>query len=232
MKVKVRFFAAVRELVGREQLEVDLPDGSTAAQALGRCQELFPGLEEMARSLVVAVNQEYANPSRPLADGDEVALIPPVSGGENLFQITKDPLSLDRLTLVVGRNTSGAVASFLGIVREFSRGRQVQHLEYEAYPAMAEAELRRIGEEIRREWSVDEIALVHRIGRLQVGEASVAIAISAPHRKAALEACAYAIERIKQVVPIWKKEVWTDGSEWIGSTADWEREKTPAPSRP
>jgi molybdopterin synthase catalytic subunit len=155
-----------------------------------------------------------------LAEGDEVALIPPVSGGVDLYEITQHPLSLDALVTTVGQNTSGAVASFLGIVREFARGRRVEYLEYDAYPEMATASMRQIGDEIRKRWPVDRIAIVHRIGRLTIGEASVAIAVSSPHRREALEACAYAIERLKEIVPIWKKEVWTDGAEWIGSTVD------------
>ena len=137
-----------------------------------------------------------------------------------MYKVTSEPLALDPLATAVGRNTAGAVATFLGIVREFSRGRQVVHLEYEAYPEMAEATMRQIGQEIRARWPVDDIAIVHRVGVLRIGEASVAIAVSAPHRHAALEACAYAIERVKEIVPIWKKEVWSDGSQWIGSTVD------------
>ena len=142
-----------------------------------------------------------------------------------MYKVTSEPLALDPLATAVGRNTAGAVATFLGIVREFSRGRQVVHLEYEAYPEMAEATMRQIGQEIRAKWPVDDVAIVHRVGVLRIGEASVAIAVSAPHRRAALEACAYAIERVKQIVPIWKKEVWSDGSQWIGSTVDEYRER-------
>jgi molybdopterin synthase catalytic subunit len=143
-----------------------------------------------------------------------------------MYKVTSEPLALDPLVAQVARSTSGAVATFLGIVREFSRGRRVVHLEYEAYPEMAEATMRQIGEEIRRKWDVDAIAIVHRVGVLQIGQASVAIAISAPHRQAALEACAYAIERVKEIVPVWKKEVWSDGSQWVGSTVDEYRERT------
>jgi molybdopterin synthase catalytic subunit len=155
-----------------------------------------------------------------LVDGDEVAVIPPVSGGLDLFQITEAPLSLDTLAREVRQDSSGAVASFLGVVRGASRGRTVRFLEYEAYPEMAVAKMREIAEEIRGRWPVDRIAVIHRTGRLEIGEASVAIVVSSPHRREALEACAYAIERLKAVVPIWKKEVWTDGAEWIGSTTD------------
>jgi len=136
-----------------------------------------------------------------------------------MFDITDQPLSLERLVSAVTRSSSGAVASFLGVVREQTRGRQVLYLEYEAYREMAIPKMREIADEIRRKWKVDEIAMVHRIGHLEIGEASVAIAVSAPHRHQALAACAYAIDRLKETVPIWKKEVWTDGEEWVGPAA-------------
>lgn len=132
-----------------------------------------------------------------------------------MFDITDRSLSLEPLVSAVTRSSSGAVASFLGVVREQTRGRQVLYLEYEAYREMAIPKMREIADEIRRKWKVDEIAMVHRIGRLEIGEASVAIAVSAPHRHQALAACAYAIDRLKETVPIWKKEVWTDGEEWV-----------------
>ncbi len=133
-----------------------------------------------------------------------------------MFEITDQPLSLEPVVNAVRRSSSGAIVSFLGVVRQRTRGRQVRYLEYEAYREMAIPKMRVIADEIRRKWEVDEIAMVHRIGHLQVGEASVAIAVSAPHRHQALAACAYAIDRLKETVPIWKKEVWTDGEEWVG----------------
>ncbi|CBE68286.1 MAG: molybdenum cofactor biosynthesis protein MoaE [Candidatus Methylomirabilis oxygeniifera] len=133
-----------------------------------------------------------------------------------MFEITDQPLSLEPLVTTVKRSSSGAIATFLGVVREQTQGRQVRYLEYEAYREMAIPKMREIADEIRRKWEIDEVAMVHRVGRLQIGEASVAIAVSAPHRHAALTACAYAIDRLKEVVPIWKKEVWTDGEEWAG----------------
>jgi molybdopterin synthase catalytic subunit len=132
-----------------------------------------------------------------------------------MFDITDQPLLLEPLMSAVTRSSSGAVASFLGVVREQTRGRQVLYLEYEAYREMAIPKMREIADEIRRKWKVDEIAMVHRIGHLEIGEVSVAIAVSAPHRHQALAACAYAIDRLKETVPIWKKEVWTDGEEWV-----------------
>ncbi|MFQ5847737.1 MAG: molybdenum cofactor biosynthesis protein MoaE [Candidatus Methylomirabilales bacterium] len=133
-----------------------------------------------------------------------------------MFEITASPLSVEEAVSAVTRRTCGAVATFIGVVREFSRGRQVSYLEYEAYPEMAISTMRQIGEEVRRKWEIERIAIRHRVGRLEIGEASVVIAVAAPHRQQALEACAYAIERIKQIVPVWKKEVSPDGSYWVG----------------
>lgn len=132
-----------------------------------------------------------------------------------MIDITDQPLSLEPLIDIVKRSSAGAIVSFLGIVREQTRGRQVRYLEYEAYREMAISKMCEIADEIRQKWKIDEIAIMHRIGRLQIGEASVAIAVSAPHRHEAFAACAYAIDRLKEVVPIWKKEVWTDGEEWV-----------------
>jgi len=220
MKIRMRLFASAREVVGKQEVIVDVPEGVTAADLLAQLVAQHPDLRRLAPSLKLAVNHEYVEGGRRLAEGDEVALIPPVSGGVDLFEVTESPLSLDVMARTVGQNTSGAIASFLGVVREFSRGRRVDHLEYDAYPEMAVAKMRQIGDEIHARWPVDLVAMVHRVGRLTVGEASVAIAVASPHRQEALQACAYAIERLKEIVPIWKKEVWADGSEWIGSTVD------------
>jgi molybdopterin synthase catalytic subunit len=228
VKVRVKLFASVKDIVGWREMMLDLPEGTTAAELLHRFAADHPRLQALQPSLLLAVNREYVDATRVLKDGDEVAFIPPVSGGTDLYEITGTPLSLDALVAAVMQNTSGAVATFLGVVREFARGRQVSYLEYDAYPEMATATLRQIGEEIRHRWPVERIAMVHRIGRLTVGEASIAIAIASPHRRDALEACAYAIERVKEIVPIWKKEVWTDGAEWIGSTVDEYQERRQA----
>jgi molybdopterin synthase catalytic subunit len=241
MILHIKLFAGAREAVGAREVRLDVPENLTAAEVLTRLGERYPRLGPMLASLRLAVNREYVRSDHRLRQDDEVALIPPVSGGSDLFEVTPDPLSLDAVIRGVSRTTSGAVSSFLGIVREFSRGRQVTLLEYEAYPEMASSTMQTIGSEIRERWQVDAVAIVHRVGRLEVGEASVAIAVAAAHRREALEACAYAIERLKAVVPIWKREVWSDGSEWIGSTVDEYRElhaeaqrpeRAEAPSRP
>ena len=133
-----------------------------------------------------------------------------------MFKVTGDPLSVEGAVSAVTKNTCGAVATFIGVVREFSRGRRVSYLEYEAYPEMAITKMRQIEQEIRDKWEVEGIAIHHRVGRIEVGEASVVIAVAAPHRRQALDACAYAIERVKQIIPVWKKEVSPDGSTWVG----------------
>lgn len=222
MRIRVRLFAAVREIVGERELEVEVEVGTTAAGVVEHLAAAHPRIADLEKRLMLAVNREYVDGGRVLAEGDEVALIPPVSGGEggDYYAIGEEAVSLDAVAGRVRQDSSGAVAGFLGVVRDHARGRTVRYLEYDAYPEMALAKMREIGEEIRRRWPVDRVAIVHRIGRLEIGEASVAIAVASPHRAEALEACAHVIERLKAIVPIWKKEVWTDGAEWIGSTAD------------
>lgn len=220
MKICVKLFASVREIVGQKELMLEVPDGMKVSALPHQLAVEYPRLRTLVSFLKVAVNQEYADGERVLAEGDEVALLPPVSGGLDAFAITEAPLSLDAMVVAIRQDTCGAIASFLGIVRGFARGRTVDHLEYDAYPEMAVAKMRQIGDEIRTRWPVDRIAIVHRVGRLGVGEASVAIAVASSHRHEALQACAYAIERLKEIVPIWKKEVWSDGAEWIGSTVE------------
>jgi molybdopterin synthase catalytic subunit len=220
LEIRLKLFASVREIVGQRELVLEVPAECTVSALPPRLVSEFPKLRALMPSLQFAVNHEYVNGERVLTAGDEVAVIPPVSGGVDVFEITEAPLSLDALAAAVGQSTCGAIASFLGIVRGYARGRRVDYLEYDAYPEMAVAQMRQIGEEIRARWPVDRVAIVHRVGRLSVGEASVAITVGSPHRHEALQACAYAIERLKETVPIWKKEVWTDGAEWIGSTVD------------
>ena len=223
MQVTVRCFAGAREAVGQATFQMEVPEGATAGEVLAHLAAAHPRLQGIAPHLLLSVNREYRDRSAPLKAGDEVALIPPVSGGAaaplgegRLFEITEAPLSVDAVAARVRRRSSGAIATFTGVVREQSRGRQVRYLEYEAYPEMAVAKMQEIAAEIRGKWEVDAAAISHRVGRLEVGEASVIIAVAAPHRQQALEACAYAIERLKVTLPIWKKEVWSDGSAWIG----------------
>ena len=209
VQITVRLFAGLRELAGTGRRELDLADGSSVAdvwQALGLGDEP-PGL-------LYAVNRAYAEPDTALSQGDEVALIPPVSGGT--FRLTEGPVNLTAVVVAVVDEQAGAIATFIGTVRAQSRGREVIALEYEAYEEMAEDVLARIAAEVDERYDLCKVAITHRLGRVEVGETSVAIAVSAPHRQDALSACADVIEALKARVPLWKKELYADGEEWIG----------------
>ena len=219
MQISVRLFASLAETVGaRELMLSDLPEPCTAGAVGDALFRRFPQAAGMRDSVMYAVNAEYVQPDFPVASRDSVALIPPVSGGAESdphFRIVDEPLSADALHALVLRPQAGAVAVFLGVVRDNNLGRSVDYLEYDAYPEMAERIMRRIADEIRARWDVVEIAMQHRIGRLEIGEASVGVAVSSAHRAEATDACRYGIDRLKAMVPIWKKEVWADGEEWI-----------------
>jgi len=212
MKVRVQLFAAYREAVGRGEMNLEVEGAFSPLDLWRRLVKEHPPLRAFGPSLLVAVNGEYASLDRPLKEGDEVAFIPPVSGGS--FRVTDEEIRLQELIDEVKSEEAGAIVLFLGTPRRHSRGREVEYLEYEAYPEMAEAKLREIGREIKERWGV-RAAIVQRVGHLEVGEASVAIAVAAPHRREAFEAARYAIDRLKEVAPIWKKEVWEGGEEWI-----------------
>jgi molybdopterin synthase catalytic subunit len=207
--VTVRLFAGLRERVGAPQRELDLPDAARVA-------DVWPALAlgDEPPGLLYAVNKEYAAPDRELADGDEVAVIPPVSGGA--FRLSEKPLSLERAVDEVRAEDAGAIATFVGTTRRSSRGRSVVHLEYEAYVGMAEQEMERIAADLKSRYDLVEVAIHHRIGRVGIGETSVVIAVSAAHRGDALAACRDAIDTLKETVPLWKKEVYEGGEEWIG----------------
>ena len=209
MRVQVRLFAALRERAGSGARELELPQGASAADVWSALD-----LGEEPAGLVFAVNREYTGRNQPLAEGDEVALIPPVSGGA--FRLTDDALHLPAIIAEVETEAAGAVASFVGTVRARSRDRDVLYLEYEAYEGMAEQVMADLGDTLKSKYALCEVAIAHRIGRVEIGEASVAIAISAPHRHDALAACREAIDTLKETVPLWKKEVYEGGEEWIG----------------
>jgi MoaE-MoaD fusion protein len=204
--VNVRLFAGLRERAGWSQREVD------AATVTDVWAQLDLGDEP--EGLLYAVNKEYAERSRALADGDEVALIPPVSGGA--FLLSDEPLSLDRVVEEVRSDDAGAIATFTGTTRVHSRGRTVTHLEYEAYEGMAEQVMEEIAGSLRERYDLIELAIHHRIGRVGIGDTSVVIAVSAAHRQDALAACKDAIDELKERVPLWKKEIYEGGEEWIG----------------
>ncbi len=209
MRVSVRLFAGLRELAGTRATEIELPTGSTA-------DAVWPALDLGAEppGLLLAVNRSYAARDTMLVDGDEVALIPPVSGGA--FRLSEHALSLDDAVREVASDDGGAIATFTGTTRAHSRGREVVRLEYEAYEGMAEAEMERIASELQERHSLIAVAIHHRVGIVEIGEASVVIAVSAAHRGDALAACAEAIDTLKGTVPLWKKEIYVGGEEWIG----------------
>ncbi len=209
MRVVVKLFAGLRERAGTGERELDLPEGS-------RLANVWPQLDlgDEPPGLLYAVNKAYADAGRELADGDEVALIPPVSGGS--FRLSEEPLDLGAVVAEAADERAGAIATFLGTTRIESRGRTVIQLEYEAYGGMAESVMEQIADDLKRKYDLCEVAIHHRIGRVGIGETSVAIAVSAPHRDDALAACHEAIDRLKQAVPLWKKEVYEGGEEWIG----------------
>ena len=209
MRVTVRLFAGLREHAGTGRRDVDLGDGA-------RVEDVWPALElgDEPAGLVFAVNRAYVERSQALAEGDEVALIPPVSGGA--FRLTEDPIDLAAVVAEVEDERAGAIATFVGTVRAQSRGRQVVRLEYEAYEGMAENVMADLAEQLNERYDLCAIAITHRVGVCEIGDASVAIAVSAPHRQDALAACKDAIDTLKETVPLWKKEVYEGGEEWIG----------------
>ena len=207
MTVTVRLFAGLRERAGWSRRELE---------GVARVADVWPalGLGDEPPGLAYAVNREYADRGRELADGDEVALIPPVSGGA--FILSAEPLDLRAVVREVQRNEAGAIATFVGTTRRHSRGRVVLYLDYEAFPEMAEQMMRDLAAALKAKHDLCEMAIHHRIGRVDIGEPSVAIAVSAAHRHAALEACREAIDTLKETIPLWKKEVYEGGEEWIG----------------
>jgi molybdopterin synthase catalytic subunit/molybdopterin converting factor small subunit len=207
MRVHVKLFAGLRERAGWSERELEGVD---------RVTDVWSALDlgDEPEGLLYAVNKEYADRDRPLTEGDEVALIPPVSGGA--FRLSAAPLSLDAVVDEVRSDRAGAIATFIGTTRVESRGQTVLHLDYEAYEEMAEQVMAGIAEDLGRRYNLCEIAIHHRTGRVDIGEASIVIAVSAPHRQDALAACKEAIDTLKERVPLWKKEFYEGGEEWIG----------------
>jgi molybdopterin synthase catalytic subunit len=229
VRVTLRFFAIMRERIGESERQVAFAGGSRVADVLTYVEHEFEAIAPLFRSSMLMRNHEYVDREELLADGDEIAFIPPVSGGErdrdhDQYRVTADILDTQAIAARVEDDGAGAVVTFVGTVRDNARGRGVLWLDYEAYAEAAEVQLRRIGDEMREHWPVQAVAIEHRTGRLAIGEASVVIAVSSAHRDAAFQAAAYAIERIKQIVPIWKKEAYDDGETWIGSEADYQVE--------
>jgi molybdopterin synthase catalytic subunit/molybdopterin converting factor small subunit len=207
MRVKVKLFAGLREHAGWSERDFD---------DITHVEDVWPALSlgPEPAGLLYAVNKEYVERGHELSEGDEVAVIPPVSGGS--FRLSADALSLDAVVDEVRSDRAGAIATFVGTTRVESRGRTVEHLDYEAYEGMAEQVMAEIADELKQRYDLCDIAIHHRTGRVEIGDASVVIAISAPHRQDALAACKDAIDTLKTKVPLWKKEVYEGGEEWIG----------------
>jgi molybdopterin synthase catalytic subunit len=218
MRVRVRLFARYREAAGRERLDLDLPEGGTVEAAWSAVIGRLPQLEPYRPYTLFAVGHDYVTPEHALKPDDELCLFPPVSGGTgDRFAVVEHPLSADAIAAEVDDPGAGGIVIFSGVVRNQTDGRPVKFLEYEGHAAMAETKLREIGAAIRARWpGVKRVAMLHRIGRLEIGESSVLIGVSAAHRQEAFEACKYAIDTLKRTVPIWKKEHFEDGEVWVG----------------
>ncbi len=241
MRIKVLFFGAARDAVGQSERELVLAGVTTSSQVVAKLIEQFPALGRFGNSLLFAVNQEYAREDREVKDGDELAVFPPVSGGATVdgkttgpaddgtqlrdqtalaqpkadfFELTTDPIDVGAVARRVVLPECGATVTLDGYAREWTRGRRTLHLVYEAYAPMAVRELQRLGSEVHERFEIAYLGIVHRTGRLEIGETSVVISVGAPHRRAAFEACEWAIKELKRTVPIWKKEVFEDGEVW------------------
>jgi molybdopterin synthase catalytic subunit len=232
VKIKVLFFGVVKDIVGRSEDTLDVSDGATLGDVYATYADGSERLRELTNSILLAANHEFSPRTRRLAEGDEVAFLPPVSGGEgaftheketaegNFFALTRQPIDVAGLRARLLEGGDGAVVVFEGVVRNNSNGRRTRYLDYECYEAMAIKVLERIGVEIAGSHEVSRIALVHRLGRMEIGEASVVVMVTSPHRRAAFDAALEGIDRLKKTVPIWKKEHFEDGEVWV--EGDWD----------
>jgi len=236
--VKVLFFGMLKDLVGRTEDRLDVETGATLGNVFDHYCNEFPRLREMAGSILLARNQAFAERTAALADGDEIAFLPPVSGGSDyaqqisenghFFALTNHPIAARKIADRLLRGEDGAVVTFEGVVRNNTHGRQTHFLDYECYEPMAIKLMAEIGREIAATYAIDRIALVHRLGRMLIGETSVLVIVTAAHRKAAFDAALEGINRLKRVVPIWKKEHFADGEVWV--EGEWDRNATMAQS--
>ncbi|HIG16430.1 MAG TPA: molybdopterin converting factor subunit 1 [Candidatus Handelsmanbacteria bacterium] len=217
MRVEVLFFAGARDAVGARALTISLPEGSTVEALLSHLGGVYPDFAGVGAIAQTAVNEEYAAKNQSLQEGDEVAIIPPVSGGamEGNFRVVERPIRADELSEIVRSPADGAVLTFSGVVRDHSEGVSTSHLYYEAYAPMAEKKMAKLAQEARTRWPIGDVAMLHRVGRLEIGEISILLSVASPHRAEAFDACRYLIDRLKQEVPIWKKEVGPDGEFWV-----------------
>lgn len=223
MHVRILLFGVLKDRMGRDAAAVEVAEGETVGRLLDRLAQSTPRLKEYGASLAIAVNREYATAAHVLRDGDEVALLPPVSGGSDeragqngadFIRIQREPIDPSAILPRLKDDADGAVAIFDGIVRDNTRGRRTLYLDYEAYEEMALETMKRLARDAKQTYGVREVAIVHRLGRLQVGETSVWIAVASAHRAQAMDACRWLIDTLKKTVPIWKKEYFSDGAVW------------------
>ena len=226
VQVKLLFFASLKDIVGSRQLDFDVPSGATVNDLLERLEARYPGLRPYRSIVLTSLNEDYVERSAVVSDGDEVAIFPPVSGGASsepviadrpreVYRLTREAIDAREVADMILRPEDGALCIFEGVVRNNSKGKTTRYLEYEAYETMALKTMEEIGEFVRSAWEIGCVAIVHRLGRMEIGETSVAVIITSPHRRASFDACEYAIDRLKKIVPIWKKEFFDDGEIWI-----------------
>jgi molybdopterin synthase catalytic subunit len=236
VRIRVLFFGVLRDIVGLREDTLDLPEGGRLGLVFDLYAGRFPRLRGMASSVVLALNQEFSTPSAPLAEGDEVAFLPPVSGGSgyiqricdpdtgngagNFFALTREPIDGGAIARELLRGEDGAFVNFEGVARNNTKGRATRYLEYECYESMAVKIMAQLGGEIAAEFSIGRIAMVHRLGRIEIGETSVAVVVTAPHRRPAFDAALEGINRLKRMVPVWKKEYFADGEVWVDGEWD------------
>jgi molybdopterin synthase catalytic subunit/molybdopterin converting factor small subunit len=242
MRVKVLFFGMLKDIVGRVEEQVELSADANLAAVFDHYALQYPRLRELAGSIVIARNHEFSKLTSTVSEGDEVAFLPPVSGGSgpytheistpegHFFALTRQPIDAREIANRLVRPEDGAVITFDGVVRNNTKGRATQFLDYECYEAMAVKMMADIGREIASQFEIGRIGMAHRLGRLEIGEASVTIVVSAPHRKAAFAAALEGINRLKRLVPIWKKEHFADGDVWVEGEWDDKAPKVAATS--
>jgi MoaE-MoaD fusion protein len=240
VRIRVLFFGVLRDIVGLREDSIDVPEGGRVLTVFEHYASRFPRLRDVSSSIVLALNQQFSEPSAALSDGDEVAFLPPVSGGSgkflheiadpegHFFAITRDPIDGPALVKRLQQPHDGAVVTFDGVTRNNTKGRATRYLEYECYEGMAIKMMAEIGREIAKAGSISRIGIIHRLGRLEIGEASVVVVATSPHRKAAFDAALEGINRLKRLVPIWKKEYFADGEVWV--EGEWDESITKAHS--
>ena len=219
MRLRVLFFGMLKDLVGKSDTTLDLPESATVGDLLAHFASQLPQLKDSLSSLAVAVNQQYAGTEIELKSGDEVALLPPVSGGRGEpnpqhSKLIREPIDTAQELANIKRGNDGAAVVFEGVVRNQTRGRKTLYLDYEAYEQMARQQMESLAEQALKQFQIRDVSLVHRLGRLKIGEASVLIVVASSHRAAAFDACRWLIDTLKRTVPIWKKEHFVDGAVW------------------